>query len=436
LAVAWTFTASAQPAAANSCNGAKHALVLSNGRASPGSGLPSTSFSFAVHYQDNAGCAPTLSQLAVPGVGTFPLSPSGSNWNAGVTLSASITLPVGSWDYAFTAASGSGNGSRIVTFTNVKPSAVVVANPPPPPTPKPTPKPTPAPTPRPVPKPTSKPIPAPTPKPTARPINGPAPKPTHNPGGGSTAGPTPAPSDGSSEAPSASSSPGIAVIGGGTTGGSGSSATGAGPVDRGSGGSGFPGLLLLPILGAFLAGGAGTAFVVTRRRRRQSVTVLIADVSATPLLTAAAGTAVALPAADIFNEAHMPRWRRPSLQAARKESNRGRLDETAYQLTFRDDQAPDAERRRVRYRLARLSDAPDEIRSTEIGQLEANDEVEVLDRHAGFIRVRTPLGTEGWVHRTTLGPPIGLDGEELDESQPRGVSVGPAQDDPLDDGAN
>ena len=79
-----------------------------------------------------------------------------------------------------------------------------------------------------------------------------------------------------------------------------------------------------------------------------------------------------------------------------------------------------AERRRVRYRLVRLSDAPDEIRSAEIGQLEANDEVEVLDQYSGFIRVRTPLGTEGWVHRTTLGPPIGPADEAIEPVDPMG----------------
>jgi hypothetical protein len=122
---------------------------------------------------------------------------------------------------------------------------------------------------------------------------------------------------------------------------------------------------------------------------------------------------------DPYSEAHMPRWRRPSLQAARGRSGRGTV-EPAWQLAFTEPIATGTERRRVRYRLARLSDAPDEVRSTDIGQLEANDEVEVLERYAGFILVRTPLGTEGWVHRTTLGPRLGPDGEELDEGDAEG----------------
>jgi SH3-like domain-containing protein len=71
--------------------------------------------------------------------------------------------------------------------------------------------------------------------------------------------------------------------------------------------------------------------------------------------------------------------------------------------------AEERELRRVRYRMVRLSDGPDEILSYEIGRLDKDDEVEVLDRTGVYVRVRTPSGVEGWVHRTTLGDRITLD---------------------------
>jgi SH3 domain-containing protein len=189
--------------------------------------------------------------------------------------------------------------------------------------------------------------------------------------------------------------------------GSGSRPPGAGLIG-GAGGAGLPGFWLLPLIVALVGGSGGFALVVARRRRREPVTVVV---------TEAAAALLAPPVADPLKEAHLPRWRRPSLQAARTRNTSRWAMEPTWQLAFSTEAAVGAERRRVRYRLVRLSDAPDEIRSTEIGQLEAQDEVEVLNRHAGFILVRTPLGTEGWVHRTTLGPPIGADGQELTDGQ-------------------
>jgi hypothetical protein len=123
------------------------------------------------------------------------------------------------------------------------------------------------------------------------------------------------------------------------------------------------------------------------------------------------------PLADPADETGIPRWRRPSLRAARAASERGPIG-PSYQLAFTGAAAAGTERRRVRYRVVRMSDAPDEIRSQEVGQLEENDEVEVLERYAGFVRVRTPEGTDGWVHRTTLGPPIENEEPEAEPSAP------------------
>ena len=80
-------------------------------------------------------------------------------------------------------------------------------------------------------------------------------------------------------------------------------------------------------------------------------------------------------------ESDLPRWRRPSLLAARKADP---LRSTASTSTLSFDRgvaAPIAgrERRRIRYRLVRLLDAPDELRSAEIGVLDQGDEVQLLE---------------------------------------------------------
>ena len=71
-------------------------------------------------------------------------------------------------------------------------------------------------------------------------------------------------------------------------------------------------------------------------------------------------------------------------------------------MTFARTSSSDLERRIVRYDLVPLNDIPDEIRGTSVGQLQANDEVELIERRGAWVKVRTPVGAEGWIHRTTL----------------------------------
>jgi hypothetical protein len=387
LAAAWTLLGPVQPAAGFNCSQAKHELTLASGAASPGAGDVNTVFRFSVRYTDNAGCAPTLANLAIPGLGTFPLAAIGSNWKSGETLALTISLPAGSWDYAFTVASGSGNGSRIVTFTAVRPSFVRVAA---------QPTPTPPPTPRPTPQPTA----APNPKPTARPAKPAAPKPSRSPAASPVNSSSPL--NGSSESPGQTLAP-VAAVGGVPTASPGLAGAGLiGGSRLGQSGSPFVPVLLVTLVA--LAGVSGLFFASVVRRRRDRVTVIV-EASSSPAIA---------PGDDPYTEEHIPRWRRPSLQAARTHDER-RSVEPAMQLAFREPTTSGTERRRVRYRIVRMSDAPDEVRSKEIGQLEMNDEVEILERYARFALVRTPLGTEGWLHITTLGPPLGPDGEELPE---------------------
>jgi hypothetical protein len=101
----------------------------------------------------------------------------------------------------------------------------------------------------------------------------------------------------------------------------------------------------------------------------------------------------------------MPRWRRPSLLEARK-ANPALYVATAARLSFDNGAvATDArrEQRVIRYRLVRLLDAPDELRSTEIGQLDQGDEVQLLERSGSYWLVLCPDGRQGWLHKMTLG---------------------------------
>ena len=169
-------SAASGSATAASCNGKSHAPpVLASGAASPGSGSPATTITFSVHYTDAAGCAPTSIEVAITGVGQFAMSGPGTGYEGGVTFVDSRTLPAGSWDYGFTATSGTGAGEETVFLGQTTPNRVVITAPPPPPPPPP---PTPKPTPQPTPKPTAPPTPAPTPvppaPPTARPTAPPA----------------------------------------------------------------------------------------------------------------------------------------------------------------------------------------------------------------------------------------------------------------------
>ncbi len=97
----------------------------------------------------------------------------------------------------------------------------------------------------------------------------------------------------------------------------------------------------------------------------------------------------------------MPRWRRPSLKTARYASPRI-APAPVPALIFAGGATSGLERRQVRYDLVALTDLPDEIRGAQVGQLQANDEVEITGRQGAWVKVRTPIGVEGWIHRTTL----------------------------------
>jgi hypothetical protein len=123
----------------------------------------------------------------------------------------------------------------------------------------------------------------------------------------------------------------------------------------------------------------------------------------------AAATAVKAATVDalapIGEDAHLPRWRRPSLMEARK-TDPLRAASANVHLTFEGDvrsAVTGMERRVIRYRLVSLLSAPDEVRGVEIGVLDEGDEVVLLEKRGTYWRVLCPNGTEGWLHKMTLG---------------------------------
>jgi hypothetical protein len=102
-------------------------------------------------------------------------------------------------------------------------------------------------------------------------------------------------------------------------------------------------------------------------------------------------------------EALMPRWRRPSLLAARRQdpTRMARFERMPLRFPVGGDST--ASRRIVRYAVVALLDRPDEVLGRQLEDLMAGDEVEVLESAGAFWQVMCPDGKQGWVHRTTLG---------------------------------
>jgi hypothetical protein len=129
-----------------------------------------------------------------------------------------------------------------------------------------------------------------------------------------------------------------------------------------------------------------------------------------------------------YAEMDMPRWRRPSLQAARKSSSRDIPEHVP--MVFATPAEETEERARVTYRLVRVYDQPDEVRGTEVAWLDRGDEVDVVARQGSYTFVRTPSGAQGWVHKTTLRRisetetlDAAFGGPALDDDDPPGWSI-------------
>jgi hypothetical protein len=304
--------ATAPLALAASCAGASHAITLSQGSASPASGTTATLFTFSVKYADSAGCKPSKVQVTIAGAGTFAMTGSGANYAAGVTFTRGLRLPVGTHAYSFAATSGTGAGIKNATLSTVKPGSVVVgeaASPTPKPTPAPTPRPTPAPTPKASPSPNGTPAstPAPSPSPTRRP------KPHHSPS------PTPV-----APAGSASGGPSLGGVAGGGT-----QSPGSGGIGVAKGDGGGPSLMVAAWLTTTLGGLVLFLFLAPKRQNPLPPVAAegVAPAGPFPAARAPATSDSAPPARvsrspDLDDEANIPRWLRPSVQAARQEGSR------------------------------------------------------------------------------------------------------------------
>jgi hypothetical protein len=101
-------------------------------------------------------------------------------------------------------------------------------------------------------------------------------------------------------------------------------------------------------------------------------------------------------------EANLPRWLRPTLREQRQSTDRGMVAAAHETARFGAPPKAGVERRTIGYRLVRVSDGPDDIRSKEVGRLDRGDEVEVIAEHENFLRVRSPSGLEGWVPRVVI----------------------------------
>ena len=402
---------------AAACNGASHQLTLSNGSVSPGSGTTSTTFTFAVVYSSNAGCEPGAIAVTIPGVGTVGLMAGEPGPGSGTWYRASSHLPAGSWTYRFDAVSGSGQGERTVTLSDVTPGAIHVVAPIPPPTPPPTPALTPAPTrkPPPAPGPTPGPTPASTPAPHVTPgateaASTTVPDPTATSGApfatasgdllgapsmqpGSGSGPTIPPWGTSGDA---QRTPTAGPSGDGTTSGGipGSGNTGTGDDSDGI----FSALVLVtrsplaePLVAWALATSGGTGlfgYVLTRRDRRGNRGRRLQLEGVGPATDAPGAGGQAPPPGD-RSESY-----RPSMGMG---AMIGRPP-----MRFSAPVATGVERRTVRYRLVRIGDGPDDVRSLELGRLDRGDEVEIAAWHEGHVRIQTPEGIVGWIASASI----------------------------------
>jgi len=133
-------------------------------------------------------------------------------------------------------------------------------------------------------------------------------------------------------------------------------------------------------LGVILFG----AFVLRPRRREDSAFELDAAGSAVGLAASVATASGARP--DAANGVNVPQ----GLLVAREP------------LLFGAAPKRGVERRTIGYRLVRMTAAPDDIRSREVGRLDRGDEVDVIDEFEGFLKVKTPTGLEGWVPRIVI----------------------------------
>jgi hypothetical protein len=295
--------------ASGACSAQAHDPVLGAGTASPATGTTATVFTFSVTYADTKGCAPLWVRVDIPGVGTFAMNGAGITYDTGVVFTQAMALPAGAHAYSFTASSGIGSGQKTTTLTSVSPPSITVIAPTPVPTPQPPPPP---------PPPTPLPTPLPTPVPT------PTETPTETPSESGSPGSTVASPSGAAGAPSGSSGSQGEGQAPGTSGGPAANSGRLG----GRNGMGSFVLLLGAWATATLAGLA--LFLFLAPRRRAPLRPAAAEAGAGELATGSHRPTPTAATADVTSdlvhsdEAQLPRWLRPSVQAARHDQRGSR----------------------------------------------------------------------------------------------------------------
>ena len=414
------------PAAASAAGNCK--LDLAAGGAAPGSGTPQTVFDFAVEVSWKASCSPpqtvrvTIAGVASPTLALSPGQPATAAGTTTVTYTGQRTIgTAGTWTYEFAARLTAAD--PWVVLAGSAPAALTINVPiTPKPTAKPTPKPkpTPRPTIRPRRRPTAKPTKAP-PKATPKPRSTRAPETTSDPKEtpattppGSADPTAPSSSEPTPTGPDATRRPLTAAVvpppggpqpprGPGLTPPTSPLPAGTSPFDIA--------LVLIAWVAFATAGSLLFAFALARRTGEDDDLPPFTFALATAGASASVAAGGARPAAgapeavdDVPDpEALIPRWRRPSLQAARQ-SHWAEDGTTRVPQRFTDG-PPAGQRRIVAYRLVFVSDRPDDRDAIELGRLDRGDEVEVLALDNGFARVRAPDGLEGWIDASTLDEP-------------------------------
>jgi hypothetical protein len=389
---------------------------LSNPFVSSSGGTTATSFTFTVSYRHRAGSPPASVRVVVGGIAHSMTADGGDRWKRGVTFSVTSTLPAGRHTVLFVARDPDGNEDTLPS------GDVRVARPPSAQQPRATP--------------------APPPVAAVDPTGAPDASPDGanpdcaNPDGANPDGANP---DDPRSDPTTTGVGGARQGGGANPGDPGSGHPGP-PDGRGSGEvtaglpagwgdltrylaalgldpAGSPFLRLVPVM-IWTTGGVALlmAFGFFGKRRRDGEPPEPDEVLSAHAArgTGEAATAALVPEgaaapSAIELEMAMPRWRRPSLLQARK-ADPLRDGERPARLSFDGAAvAPIAgyERRLIRYMVVQLLDTPDEFRGTEIGALAQGDEVQLLERSGTYWRVFCPDGSEGWIHRMTLGDVVG-----------------------------
>ncbi|HSK51642.1 MAG TPA: SH3 domain-containing protein [Clostridia bacterium] len=398
-------------------------LTLDSGQADPPTGTTRTSITFTILVSYKQSCSPP-SDIIVEIVGlasspTTALSAGATSTSFG-TVSASYSArrtigTTGRWAYRFAARESTAH--EWTTASGTSPDRVTISapvTPAPKPTTKPTPKPTFRPTPRSTPMPTTRPASRPTGRPTTEPAPERSVAPSAEPilAGPETAAPTDPSAGTSTYPPDPTRYPITAAVPVAPVRTPSARAQPlAGPPLGDRPGAFDIGAIGLVWLGCGLVGSAVFVHLLGRRTRPDAVPWAVALATARVMPPAAAldapplGPPVELdpPAIPPDPEAQIPRWRRPSLQAARQ--SRGLAPMAVREpLRFRDGSRL-RELRVVEYRMVRVADRPDDLEAEELGRLDRGDEVDVLERARGYALVSTPNGLRGWVEAATLGHP-------------------------------